>query len=334
MSNESNSFGDAPNGQATDDADTPRLSLASLADIVACDRGALIMAGTGYDTVREDVFRVARLCVREGSIRELDLTGRIDSPAFVYNPFRSGGLTTVMEMLEALVGHEPIMGESGVFRERAVALMRAIAPVLVWLRDYKGVPLNVDVVRSSIELRWMFKLALQQIVLLRDPTTGNLQELDVEGAIPDDLIWPLKGYLGELPGRDPTLAIDTQEGGEPSRQHGYAQLHMTGALYRLARLLPRSGDTEAPVVDTRDVVAGASILLVHVPSPEPWDSPAAMISTFLIRCFEAVAAEVNETKRNAGHSEYGGFPVLLDAELAGSLRGLSVRRSIQLRSMS
>jgi intracellular multiplication protein IcmO len=104
-----------------------------------------------------------------------------------------------------------------------VALIGTIAPVLVWLRDRKGVALNIDVIRFSIELRWIWKLAMEKIVLLRDPDTGAVRELDVGAEIPEDITWPLKSYLGELPGYDPSVPLDKQKGDEPSKQHGYAQ---------------------------------------------------------------------------------------------------------------
>ncbi len=65
------------------------------------------------------------------------------------------------------------------FREHAVALIGTIAPVLVWLRDHKGIPRNIELIRFSIELRWIWKLAMEKIVLLRDPEPANLTELDV-----------------------------------------------------------------------------------------------------------------------------------------------------------
>ena len=89
------------------------------------------------------------------------------------------------------------------FRERAVALIGTITPVLVWLRDHKGVALNIEVIRFSIELRWIWKLAMEKKVLLRNAETGTVTELDVSDDMPEDITWPLRSYLGEFPGYDP-----------------------------------------------------------------------------------------------------------------------------------
>jgi hypothetical protein len=44
-----------------------------------------------------------------------------------------------------------------------VVVIGTIAPVLVWLRDHKGVSLNIEVIRFALELRWIWKLAMQKI---------------------------------------------------------------------------------------------------------------------------------------------------------------------------
>ena len=98
----------------------------------------------------------------------------------------------------------------------------------------KGLPLNIEVIRFSIELRWIWRLAKEKIVLVRDPATGSIANLDVRGEIPEDIVWPLLSYLGELPGFDPDLPLDRQKGDEPSKQHGFAQFYFTGMFTQLA----------------------------------------------------------------------------------------------------
>ena len=94
-------------------------------------------------------------------------SGVKDSHSF--NPFSIGNADAIRELLASQLGEQAQNDPNGVFRERAVALIGTIAPVLVWLRDHKGVPLNIEVIRFSIELRWIWKLAMEKIALLRDP---------------------------------------------------------------------------------------------------------------------------------------------------------------------
>ena len=54
----------------------------------------------------------------------------------------------VAELLTCLLA-DKAQSDPGVFRSRAMALVGAIAPVLVWLRDHKGVPLNINTMQVS-----------------------------------------------------------------------------------------------------------------------------------------------------------------------------------------
>ena len=77
-----------------------------------------------------------------------------------FNAFVLGNAGAIGEILSSLLG-EPTPGDAnGVFRERAAALVGALTPVLVWMREHKGAPLNIDTVRLSFELRSFWKLVL------------------------------------------------------------------------------------------------------------------------------------------------------------------------------
>ena len=77
------------------------------------------------------------------------------------------------------------MGESSagnsnqVFRERAVALVGTVTPALVWVRDNKGVSLNIDAIRRALELRCIWKVAVKKVFEVYDPATGQTEDIDV-----------------------------------------------------------------------------------------------------------------------------------------------------------
>jgi len=102
---------------------------------------------------------------------------------------------------------------------RAMELVCAIAPSLVWLRDHKDVRLTIDNMRFSTELRWIRKLALEKIALLRDPIDGAEAELDVNGDMPEDVIERLRDYLALLRGCNPELPFDRQTNDAPDKRH-------------------------------------------------------------------------------------------------------------------
>jgi intracellular multiplication protein IcmO len=200
--------------------------------------------------------------------------------------------------------------------------MGTITPILVWLRDARGVPLNIEVIRFSIELRWIWKLAMEKVALLRDRETGVVREVDVSADIPEEIVWPLKSYLGELPGYDATLPLDKQKGDEPSKQHGYAQFYFTGIFAKLAVSLGHIFGVESGDIDMRDIVLNRRILVVNLPALENSEATLAALGKLVVASLRGMMAQLlglslegeytDEDKPGMGPSP---FPVVLD-ELA------------------
>ena len=217
-------------------------------------------------------------------------SGAKDSHTF--NPFAIGNADAIRELLASQLGEQAQNDANGVFRERAVALIGTITPVLVWLRDHKGVALNIEAIRFAIELRWIWKLAIEKIVLLRDPETGTVTELDVSGEIPEDITWPLRAYLGELPGFDPTMPLDKQKGDEPSKQHGFAQFYFTATFTQLAVSLGHIFRVECGDIDMRDMVLNRRILVVNLPALENSDATLAALGKLVVASLRAMMAQL------------------------------------------
>jgi intracellular multiplication protein IcmO len=144
-----------------------------------------------------------------------------------FNLLATGNADAIRHMLASQLGDPMISDPNGVFRERAMALIGTIVPALVWMRDNKGLSLNIDVIRSSIELRWIRELAVTRSRIIRNPQTGVETHIPVGDEMPEEILWPLKSYLGELPGYDASIPLHKQTSDEPSRQHGFAQFYLT-----------------------------------------------------------------------------------------------------------
>jgi hypothetical protein len=86
-----------------------------------------------------------------------------------------------------------------VFRQRAAALVGALAPVLVWVRDHKGVLLNVDTVRLSFELRSIWKVATKRVFEVRKLISGETTDIPIP-KMPQDLLSPTKTCLKRTSG--------------------------------------------------------------------------------------------------------------------------------------
>src|ERR1700734_3818539 len=153
---------------------------------------------------------------------------------------------------------------NGVFRERAVALVGTLTPVLVWMRDHKGVPLNIETIRLSFELRSIWKVATKRVFEVRNPITGETTDIPVP-EMPEDLTYPLQAYLGELPSYDMNLDWNRQKTEEPSKQHGFAQFYFTHTFQLLGVSLGHIFKVRQSDVDMRDVVLNRRILVVNLP---------------------------------------------------------------------
>ncbi|GAB0119857.1 type IV secretory system conjugative DNA transfer family protein [Acidisoma sp. 7E03] len=297
--------------------------LSLLVNSLAEGSGFVLVDGKADRTLFGKVLALARRFGREDDVRVLNFmvaSGVKDSHTF--NPFSIGNADALRELLASQLGEQASNDANGVFRERAVALMGTIAPILVWLRDVKGVPLNIEVIRFSIELRWIWKLAMEKIALLRDRETGVVRELDVSGEIPEDIVWPLKSYLGELPGYDPTLPLDKQKGDEPSKQHGYAQFYFTPIFAKLATSLGHIFGVECGDIDMRDIVLNRRILVVNLPALENSEATLAALGKLVVASLRGMMAQLlgltlegeytDDDKPGMGPSP---FPIVLD-ELA------------------
>jgi intracellular multiplication protein IcmO len=269
------------------------------------------------------VLALARRFGRDDDVRVLNFmvaSGRKDSHTF--NAFATGNADAIRELLASQLGEHQQSDPNGVFRERAIALIGTIAPVLVWLRDHKGISLNIEVIRFSIELRWIWKLAMEKIVLIRDPDAGAVTELDVSGEIPEDITWPLRSYLGELPGYDPSVPLDKQKGDEPSKQHGYAQFYFTATFTQLAVSLGHIFRVDNGDIDMRDVVMNRRILVVNLPALENSDATLAALGKLVVASLRGMMAQLLGASLDGDYTEADKpgmgptpFPVVLD-ELA------------------
>jgi intracellular multiplication protein IcmO len=297
--------------------------LSLLANSLAQGSGFVLVDGKADRDLFGKVLALARRFGRDDDVRVLNFmvaSGLKDSHTF--NAFATGNADAIRELLASQLGEQQQNDPNGVFRERAVALIGTIAPVLVWLRDYKGISLNIDVIRFSIELRWIWRLAMEKIVLLRHPDTGAVTELDVSGEIPEDITWPLRSYLGELPGYDPSVPLDKQKGDEPSKQHGYAQFYFTATFTQLAVSLGHIFRVENGDIDMRDVVLNRRILVINLPALENSDATLAALGKLVVASLRGMMAQLlgaslegDYTEANQPGMGPAPFPVVLD-ELA------------------
>ena len=183
--------------------------------------------------------------------------GRV--PSNTLNPFSSGSASYLTNMLVSLMPDAG--GDNAMWKERAISLVMAIMPCLVWKRDNQNIPLSIGMVRTYLTFKATIKLS-------RD------------AAIPQSLRSGLIAYLNELPGYVDTVFDD--EGNEkpmppdaapvdtsvPRQQHGYLSMQFTRSMSSLGDDYGFIFDTQAADIDMLDVVLNRRILVVLIPALE------------------------------------------------------------------
>lgn len=175
------------------------------------------------------------------------------------NPFSSGSPSYLTNMLVSLMPDAE--GDNAMWKERAVALVSALMPCLVYKRDKQNIPLSVSVIRQYLGF-------------------GDIIRLSRDSGLPEEMRVGLTSYLSELPGYvDEAFDDDGNEkpmppdapmvdSSVPRQQHGYLSMQFTRSLQSLGDDYGYIFDTQAADVDMMDVVLNRRILIVLIPALE------------------------------------------------------------------
>ncbi len=189
------------------------------------------------------------------------MTGNSDvaAPSNTMNPFSSGSASYLTNMLVSLMPDS--QGDNAMWSERAISLVSAMMPVLTWKRDNQEVPLSVRILRDSLSLNRIIRLARDE-------------------AVPEDIRVGMKGYLDTLPGfsheayddngdtKPPSAGAPPPDTTTANQQHGYLAMQFTRSLQSLGDDYGYIFDTQAADVDMVDVVLNRRILIVLIPALE------------------------------------------------------------------
>ncbi|MEK8121578.1 TraM recognition domain-containing protein [Methylocystis sp. IM4] len=253
--------------------------------------GFVLVDGKADHTLFGEVMALARRFGREDDVLHLNLmvaSGSKESNSF--NPFATGNADAIREMVVSQLGEQAANDSNGVFRSRAVALIGAVIPVLTWIRDNAGIPIDIEKIRDALELRVIWKLAVKGCYELRDPATGKIRDIPL--ALPQDVVYPLRAYLGELPGYDSELDYNKQKSDDPSKQHGYARFYFTEMFTQLGVSLGHIFKVEQGDIDMRDVVLNRRILVVSLPALENSSDTLAGLGKIVVTSLRGMMAQL------------------------------------------
>ncbi len=189
------------------------------------------------------------------------MTGNVGGrvPSNTLNPFSSGSASYLTNMLVSLMPDAG--GDNAMWKERAVSLVSAIMPCLVWKRDNQNIPMSIATVRTYLTFKAVIKLARDSSVpeVLRTSVIAYLNELP--GYVDD--VFDDNG--DEKPQPPDAAPVDTSV---PRQQHGYLSMQFTRSMSSLGDDYGFIFDTQAADIDMMDVVLNRRILVVLIPALE------------------------------------------------------------------
>ena len=304
--------------------------LSLCANALSWGSGFIFVDGKADNRLYAEVLALARMYGREDDVLALNFlvaSGNKDSATF--NPFAWGNADTIRELLVSQIESNPNGGDKGgnhVFMARAVALLGALCPVLVWMRDVHGVPIDIESIRFATDLESIVSLALQKKFRRRNSETGEITYIDFNGlpkeqAIPEPLIYPLDAYLGETGGYDKSLALNKQKSDEPAKQHSFVVMHFSAIFTQLAVSLGHIFKCEIGDIDMRDIVLNRRILVVNLPALENSGETTQALGRLVISSLRNMMAQTlgvdlegdySEIVENKPHLSPTPYPVVFD----------------------
>ena len=273
-----------------------------LTNALAQGSGLVLVDGKANNELFGELLALARRFGREDDIRVLNFMtaslpdagsgeSLLDSQSNTFNPFAIGNADAIRELIISQLGDNTENDANGMFRGRAVALLGTIVPVLVWARDHKGVILNVDQIRQSLELRSIYHLAKHKTFMVYD--RGSLDPVKLEVSdIPVDLLKLVLNYLGEVPGYNIDLPYNEQTTDKPVEQYGYALMYFTQAFTQLSVGLGHIFRIEHGDIDMRDIVLNRRILLVNLPALENGEDSSAALGRIIVASLRGMMAQL------------------------------------------
>lgn len=263
-----------------------------LQEVASRGGGVLVLL---TDDPADRVLPMIRASGREHDVRVLDFTAAGSAVStHAFNPFAptTAATTRISAILASHLSDAQPDGATPVFRNRALGLANAVAPVLAWLQEHRGVGIDFVTLHRALELEWLWSIATRAVALVRDPISGTETELDLADALPQEVAWPLLAYLDELPGYNPSLSLEVLTNSAAGVHHGYAQFYFTAGRVRLAATCSHVFAHSPTALNAHEVARDRRVLVVRLPAWEGSDDTLALLGRVFIASFDVTRAEM------------------------------------------
>jgi len=252
--------------------------------------GFLYVDGKGDNSLFAKVFALCRGMGREDDLLLINfMTGARDIVGAqerrlsnTMNPFCSGSSSMLSQLVVSLMDQGSQSADGDMWKGRAIVFVEALMKVMVYMRDQGKILLDANSIRNYFELTRLEAIAADKM-FPRD----NQEPVSLADA-PDLVLEPIKNYLKNLPGYDPSKK--GKQGSTVLEQHGFITMQLTRTFGSLADTYGYIIRTNLAEVDLKDVVLNRRILVVLLPALEKSPDELGILGKVIIASLKAMMA--------------------------------------------
>lgn len=252
--------------------------------------GFLYVDGKGDNSLFAKVFSMCRIMGREDDLLLINfMTGARDvigaqekRLSNTMNPFCNGSSSMLSQLVVSLMDSGSQSSDGDMWKGRAIVFVEALMKVLVYMRDKGKILLDANTIRNYFELNRLEAIAMDKMF------PRDNQEPVSLGDAPDLILEPIKNYIKNLPGYDPSKK--GKQGSQVLEQHGFITMQLTKTFGSLADTYGHIIRVNLAEVDLKDVVLNRRILVVLLPALEKSPDELANLGKVIIASLKAMMA--------------------------------------------
>lgn len=268
--------------------------------------GFIYTDGKGDVDLWARISAICRIFGRDDDLYALNFLVNTADPSLrrsesnTMNPLYSSTHNQISQLLVSLVttGSGEGGGSNKIFEDRAVTLLYALIPILVFERDYKEKPLSFGVISAATDLTAIMDIYFR---------------IKHDQSYPKKLLISLEDWVKKLPALD-VAKIDTLEESwlkkEPFKfenktleQHSYVTIYYSKSLASFTNLYGFIFDHTYADIDLFDVVLNRRILTVFLPSLANSSEETANLGKILVANLKNMLGQSLGSKLEGHHNE-------------------------------
>lgn len=252
--------------------------------------GFLYVDGKGDNSLFAKVFAMCRFMGREDDLLLINfMTGARDiigaqekRLSNTMNPFSNGSSSMLSQLVASLMDSGGQSSDGDMWKGRAIAFVEGLMKILVYMRDKGKILLDANSIRNYFELTRLEAIAVDKIFPRDNQEPVSLTD------VPDLVMEPLKNYVKNLPGYDPSKK--GKQSSQVLEQHGFITMQLTRVFGSLADTYGHIIRTNLAEVELKDVVLNRRILVVLLPALEKSPDELGVLGKVIIASLKAMMA--------------------------------------------